>query len=242
MACARSAGCRPSSRPRRAGRRARAAAATAAGPKAGSLTSPTKAVTASGRAASLAVVARPSAERSAASTVAPPPPAGGRWPGRCPTPPPSPAPRVPRTVAWAETRTCSSSVRLAEPSVAPEADDRGLAGRARAACRPRPTGARRRGRSRWRRRRCGCRAAPTRWAPGGRPAACCRGCCRRPAAPERLADAERHVVAEDGQRGGRHLEHLGHAGPQRRPAAGLRRPGQLVESRARRPAARRGGP
>ena len=47
------------------------AAATAAGAKAGSLTSPTSVVTASGRAASLAVAASPSSARSVATTVAP---------------------------------------------------------------------------------------------------------------------------------------------------------------------------
>ena len=33
---------------------------------------------------------------------------------------------------------------------------------------------------------------------------------------ERLADAERHEVADDRERGGRHLEQLGHAHPERR--------------------------
>jgi hypothetical protein len=47
----------------------------------------------------------------------------------------------------------------------------------------------------------GCRAAPTRWARAGRPAGCCRGCCRRRGA-QRLADTHRHEVAEDGERGG----------------------------------------
>ena len=37
---------------------------------------------------------------------------------------------------------------------------------------------------------------------------------------EGLADAERHVVAEDGQRRGRRLEQVGHAGPQRRVPVG----------------------
>ena len=48
-----------------------------------------------------------------------------------------------------------------------------------AACRPRRTCAPARDRSRARRRGRGCRAAPTRSARAARPAACCRGCCRR---------------------------------------------------------------
>ena len=78
----------------------------------------------------------------------------------------------------------------------PVAHDRRTGWRWPAACRPRPRGARGRDRSRCGRRAPARRRAPSRSARPGRRAACCRGCCRRRAA-ERLADAERHVVAED---------------------------------------------
>ena len=54
------------------------------------------------------------------------------------------------------------------------------------------------------------------------------------ALPERLADAERHEVADDRERGGRHLEQLGHADPQRRVARSPAGPGSSQTARARR--------
>ena len=103
--------------------------------------------------------------------------------------------------------------------------------RSRAGCRPRPTGARARARSRRRRRARGCRRAPSRSARGARPAACCRGCCRRPARPSAWPMPDRHEVADDRERGGRHVEQLGQAHPDRRVARALRT-GQLPERAA----------
>ena len=95
--------------------------------------------------------------------------------------------------------------------------------RCRAACRPRPTGARARGRTRRRPRGRGCRRGSTR--SGARRAT--RRVLSRLLPPARRPSAceiaERDVVADDRERGRRHLEHGRAAGPTarrvRRPAS-----------------------
>ena len=113
-------------------------------------------------------------------------------------------------------------------SDAPSTDGRWRTGwRWRGGCRPRPTCARGRGRSRGRRRGCARRAAAI---PSGRRARDPDGVVEAVAArplTERLADAERHEVAEDRERGDRVVE-ARDARPQRA-AAVARRARQLVE-------------
>ena len=116
---------------------------------------------------------------------------------------------------------------------------RTTAPRWRGGCRPRPTGAPARARTRARPR---ARCTSTSTHSVGHERAHPQGVVEAAAGdelPQRLTHAEGHVVAEDGERPRRHLEHVGHARPQRR-CARRRRRRRTRRSRARWRGASRG--